>query len=71
MKKTLRTILLERTDTIEYRSIKKRLMVIAQNGGNQLILLHLSVKAQIQLNNEQIDTEKFNDHGYEKWKISW
>jgi hypothetical protein len=44
MKKTLRTIFIERTDTIDYRAIKKQLITVAQNGGNSILQLSIESK---------------------------
>ena len=71
MKKTLKNILIERTDTIEYRAIRKQLMNIAQNGGNEFYRLHIADKTVTQLKNELLSVELIEDHGYKKYKISW
>jgi hypothetical protein len=71
MKKTLKNILIERTDTIEYRAIRKQLMIVAQNGGNTFHRIAISDKTITQLQNELLTVEKVNEHGYEKYKISW
>ncbi len=71
MKKTLKTILLERTDTIEYRAVRKQLMTVAQNGGNQLLRMNIEPKTVTQLQNEMLTVELIEDHGYKKYKISW
>jgi len=71
MKKTLKNILLERTDTIEYRSIRKQLMNIAQNGGNEYYRISIQDKTITQLKNELLTVELIEDHGYKKYKISW
>jgi hypothetical protein len=41
MKKTLNALLKERTETIEFRAIRKQLMNVAQNGGNSLLRIHI------------------------------
>lgn len=71
MKKTLNTILNERTKTIEFRAIKKQLMNIAQNKGTFLLRLHIEPDTVVMLQNELLLVEKIKDHGYEKFKISW
>jgi hypothetical protein len=71
MKKTLNKILIERTETIEFRAIRKQLMNVAQNGGNQLLKLTIEPKNIIQLQNELLTVEEIEDHGYKKIKISW
>lgn len=57
MKKTLKNILLHHTETIEYRAIRKQLMVVAQNGGNVFYRFHISDKTIIQLQNEMLTVE--------------
>lgn len=71
MKKTLKNILIERSDTIEYRSIRKQLMNIAQNGGNQYFRINIEPKTITRLENEMLTVEKIVDHGFKKYKISW
>lgn len=71
MKKTLKNTLLERTNTIEYRAIRKELMKIAQNGGNTYYRIALSEKVITQLQNEMLTVEQIEDHGYKKYKITW
>ena len=71
MKKTLNTILRERTETIEFRAIKKQLMNVAQNKGTFLLRLQIAPETVVMLQNELLTVEKINDHGYEKFKISW
>lgn len=71
MKKTLATRLKNHTDTIEFRAIKKQLYIIAQNNGNCYLTLKLQPKTLLMLQNECLTIEKINEHGYEKYKISW
>jgi len=71
MKKTLNTILKERTETIEFRAIKKQLMNVAQNRGTFLLRLTIAPETVTMLQNELLTVEKIKDHGYEKFKISW
>lgn len=71
MKKTLATRLIERTNTIEFRAIKKQLYIIAQNRGNCYLTLRISPEAITQLQNECLTVEQITEHGYEKWKVSW
>ena len=71
MKKTLNTILKERTETIEFRAIKKQLMNVAQNKGTFLLRLQIEPNTVVMLQNELLTVEKIQDHGYEKYKISW
>lgn len=70
MKKTLNTILKERTETIEFRAIKKQLMNVAQNSGTHLMRLTITPKTIIMLENELLMVEKVNTDGYDKYKIS-
>ena len=72
MKKTLNTVLKERTNTIEFRAIRKQLMTVAQNNGNQLLRLAIEPKTIVMLENELLTVEKVNEHGYETFKtVSW
>lgn len=71
MKKTLNTILKERTDSIEFRAIKKQLMNVAQNRGTELLKLQISPETIIMLQNELLTVTEIQDHGYKKYKISW
>lgn len=71
MKKTLNTILKERTETIEFRAIRKQLYNVAQNGGNYLFRLQIEPKTIAMLENELLTVEKVSPHGYETYKISW
>lgn len=71
MKKTLANILTERTKTIEYRAIRKQCMNIAQNSGNQLLLMHIKPDTITMLQNEMLTVAEIQDHGYKKYKISW
>lgn len=71
MKKTLNLILKNHTDTIEFRAIRKQLMTVAQNGGNQLLKMRIEPKTITQLQNELLTVEQIEEHGYKKYKISW
>lgn len=71
MKKTLNTILQERTNTIEFRAIRKQLMNVAQNKGTQLLQLSIEPETIIMLQNELLTITEINEHGYKKYKISW
>lgn len=71
MKQTLNNILKTRTDTIEFRAIRKQLMTVAQNGGNSFIRLTIEPKTITMLENELFTVKKINEHGYETFKISW
>lgn len=71
MKNTLKNILIERTNTIEYRAIGKQLMNVAQNKGNQILLMHIQPDTITMLQNEMLTVTEIKDHGYKKYKISW
>lgn len=71
MKKTLATQLRERTETIEYRAIKKELLKVAQNRGNEFRRLYIEPDTVTRLQNEGLTVEKITEHGFEKFKISW
>lgn len=70
-KKTLATILKERTDTIEYRAIRKQLMNTAQNGKNEYRILRITHKTILLLQNEGIQVEKITEFGQDKFLLSW
>ncbi len=70
MKKLLANRLRERQDTIEFRRIRSRLMVQAQNNVNYFYIVHMTEKAITQLKNEGLNVDKVID-GTEKFKISW
>ena len=69
-KKLLSQILLERTETIEYRKIKGQLMKLAQNEKTEMMIIKISPETQVMLNNEGITITKVNDFGYDKLKLS-
>jgi len=71
MKKTLSTILKERTDTIEFRAIRKQLMIVAQNSKAEYRTLSIQPKTITMLENNGITIEKVNEHGYEAYKLTW
>lgn len=71
MKKNLATILRERTETIEFRAIRKGLMTAAQNGKNEFRKLIIQPKTIIMLENNGIEVKKVNEHGYETFLLSW
>ena len=71
MKKLLATRLRERTETIEFRAIKKQLMNVAQNRGTQLLRFKIEPATILMLENELLTVEKINEHGYETYKITW
>lgn len=70
-KKTLAAILQERTDTVEYRSIKQKLMKVAQNKGNEFRVIFIEQKTINQLQNEGISVTKVNEFGYDKYLLKW
>lgn len=71
MKKTLSTILKERTDTIEFRAIRKKMMDAAQNSKAEIRQLRIEQKTIIMLQNNGINVEKINENGYDIYKCSW
>ncbi len=71
MKKLLSTILKERTDTIEFRAIRKNLMVCAQNEKFEYRTLKLQPKTITLLENNGIKVEETEEHGYKAFKLSW
>jgi hypothetical protein len=71
MKKTLSTLLRERTDTIEFRAIRKALYVVAQNSKCEYRTLSMQPKTITMLENNGITIEKVNEHGYETYKLTW
>lgn len=70
-KKTLATILKERTDTIEYRAIRKHLMIKAQNRSNEYRVISLQDRTIIMLQNEGIKIEKITEFGQDKYLLTW
>lgn len=70
-KKTLNIILKNHTETIEYRAIRKQLMNVAQNGGNKLLRIAIKPETITMLQNELLNVEEIEEHGYKKYKISW
>lgn len=70
-KKTLATILKERTDTIEYRAIRKQLMIKAQNRSNEYRVISLQDRTITMLQNEGISIEKITEFGQDKFLLSW
>lgn len=72
-KKLLSTILNERTESIEYRAIRKQLMIQAQNRKSEFLVLKAKMNdhAITQLQNEGITVKEIDDHGFIKYKLSW
>lgn len=70
MKKLLANRLRERQETIEFRKIKSRLMVQAQNNVSCYYQVFITDKTIIMLQNEGLTVEKVID-GTEKYKVSW
>lgn len=69
--KLLSTILKERTETIEFRALRKRLMQAAQNEKTDLRTIKIQPKTIIMLQNHGIKVEQTQEHGYEVWILSW
>lgn len=61
----------ERTETIEFRKIRAALNVAAQNRQTQYLVLRIDQPTILMLQNEGLIVDKINDHGCEKYKISW
>jgi hypothetical protein len=70
-KKLLSTVLKERTESIQYRAIRKELMNIAQNGKNVYLILRMDQYSQTRLQNEGITIEQINEGGWDKFRLSW
>lgn len=70
-KKTLAVILQERSDTVEYRAIKAKLLKVAQNKGNEFRIMQIEQKTINQLQNEGISVYKVNEFGYDKYLLKW
>lgn len=70
-KKTLATILKERTETIEYRAIRKHLINTAQNGKNEYRIMRITDKTIVLLQNEGIHVEKITELGCSKFLLTW
>lgn len=77
MKKNLQTILLERSETIEYRRIVKQLMDVAQNNlknkkeFNSYRVLILEQSTLDRLRNEGINVEVIREFGCNKFLLTW
>jgi alpha-D-ribose 1-methylphosphonate 5-phosphate C-P lyase len=71
MKKNLSMLLRERTETIEYRAIKAKLMAAAQQKRDTFLVMYLQPQTIIQLQNEGINVEQFEEFGTKKLKLSW
>lgn len=70
-KKLLSQILRERTDTIEYRSVRNNLMKQAQNNKNTFRILRLTPDTITRLQNEGINITQINETNYEVLELSW
>lgn len=70
MKKLLANRLRERQETIEFRKIKSRLMVQAQNNVSCYYQVSITEKTILMLQNEGLTIEKVIN-GTEKYKVSW
>jgi len=71
MKKLLSTILKERSDTVEFRSIRKHLMICAQNEKFEYRIIKIQPKTITMLQNNGITVEKITENSYEVYKLSW
>lgn len=72
-KKLLSTVLRERTESIEYRAIRKQLMVLAQNRKTEMLILKskMTDHALNTLQNEGITIKLINEFGHDKYLLSW
>jgi hypothetical protein len=73
VKKLLSTILRERTESIEYRAIRKQLMVLAQNRKTEMLILKskMTDHAINTLQNEGINVTLINEFGHDKYLLKW
>lgn len=69
--KLLSTILKERTETIEFRALRKRCMVAAQNEKNFIRSISIQPKTIIMLQNQGLNVQKSKENGYEVYILSW
>lgn len=72
-KKLLSDILNERSESVNYRKIRKELMNLAQNNRNEFIILKSKMDdySATRLRNEGIQFAFFSEFGYDKIKLSW
>jgi hypothetical protein len=69
--KLLSTILKERTETIEFRALRKQLMICAQNEKTEYRVIRIQPKTITMLQNHGINVEKSKENGYEVYKLTW
>lgn len=70
-KKLLAEILRERTETIEYRSVRNNLMKQAQNNKNTFRILKMKPETRIQLENEGIAITEIDEKSFSVLELSW
>jgi len=71
MKKLLSTILHERSDTVEYRAIRKQLMNCAQNNKFEYRRIQIEPKTITMLQNNGINVNQEEENGYKVWLLTW
>lgn len=70
-KKLLSQVLLERSDTVEFRKVKSQLMNIAQNKKREMFALTLEKDTITMLQNQGINVSKCDEFGYTRYKLTW
>lgn len=70
-KKLLSAILLERTESIQYRKVRSQLMNMAQNEKREFFILKLDEYTTNRLQNEGIAIETDNTFNYSRLKLTW
>lgn len=70
-KKLLSTVLLERTESIQYRKVRSQLMNMAQNEKREMFILKLDEYTTNRLQNEGITIEEDTQFGYKRLKLTW
>lgn len=71
MKKLLSTKLRERTDTVEFRKIRRQLMQFADDKKYEFRILRLQQGTINMLQNEGIKVTAIKEHGCDKLLLSW
>lgn len=70
-KKLLRDILLERTETIEYRKIRSQLMRYAQDEKRTFRIMRMKPDTIIRFQNEGITITEIDEKDYKVLELSW
>lgn len=71
MKKLLSTRLKERTETIEFRQIKKKLNIAAENRRSTFTIWKIAPETIIMLENEGITVREIVLHNINQFELSW